>query len=77
MFHFIGKQFTKDAIPRNLAHETYENFSGRAKKTVLNCPLDIINRTIESIPKQVVQVIKMKRQRTNYFYSYIVEYTSH
>ena len=60
MFHLIGKQL------KNLEHETYEKFCKRAKKTVLNFPLDIINRTIESMPKRIDQVIKMKGQRTKY-----------
>ena len=66
MFHLIGKQLKKDALTQNLVHESYEKFSRRAKKTVLIFPLDIINRTIESMPKQTDQVIKMKGQSTKY-----------
>ena len=66
MFHLIGKQLKKDAITQNLDHETYKKFSKRTKKTVLNFPLDIINRTTESMPKRIDQVIKMKGQRTKY-----------
>ena len=66
MFHLIGKQLKKDAITQNLEHETYEKFSRRAKKTVLNFPLDITSRTTESMPKRKDQVIKTKGQHTKY-----------
>ena len=66
LFHLIGKQIKKHAITRNLVHETYEQFSRRAKKRDLNFPLDVINRTIESIPKQIDQAITMKGQLTKY-----------
>ena len=48
MFDLVGKQLKKDAITQNLEHETYEKFIRRAKK-ILNFPLDVINRTIESM----------------------------
>ena len=66
MFHLIGKQLKKDAITQNLEHETYEKFSRRANKTVLNFSLDIINRTTVTMPKRIDQVIKIKWQRTKY-----------
>ena len=66
MLHLIGKQLKKDAIPQNPEHETYEKFSRAAKKTILFFPLDIINRTIESMPKRIDQVFKTKGERTKY-----------
>ena len=72
MFHLIRNpienmfHLKKDAVTRNLEHETYEKFSRRAKKTGLDFPIDIINRTIESMSKQIDQVTKTKGQRTKY-----------
>ena len=56
----------KDDVTQNLEQETDEQFTRRAKKIVQTFPLDIINRTIESIPKQIDQSFKIKGQRTNY-----------
>ena len=61
MFDLVGKQLKKDAITQNLEHETYEKFIRRAKK-ILNFPLDVINRTTESMANRIDQVIKKKGQ---------------
>lgn len=66
IFHLIGKQLKKDAKELNIVHETYAEFSSRAKQAVLNFPPDIIDRTIDSMPRRIKMVIEMKGQRTKY-----------
>lgn len=65
MFYLIGKQLKKD-FTQKLERETYEKFSRKAKKTVLKFSLDTIGRTIESMPKRIDQLCKMKGQCTRY-----------
>ena len=66
MFHLIGKHLKKLLLLKTWNIKLNEKFSRRAKKTVLNFPLDIINRTIESMPTRIDQVIKMNKQPTKY-----------
>lgn len=66
IFHLIGKYLKRDAINKNIEHETYEEFSKRARQAVLNFPVEVIDKTIESMPKRVAKVIESKGQRTKY-----------
>ena len=66
-FHSIGKKLKKDALnSEKLQNESYEDFCARAKKTCLEFDKDIINRTIESMPRRIQAVIDGKGLRTKY-----------
>ena len=65
-FHLIGKRIKKDAQDLNLEKETYEQFCERAKRTTLAFDKDIIDRTIESMPRRIQAVIDGKGHRTKY-----------
>ena len=49
LFHLVLKQLHKDAIVRNIEHETYKEFSRRVQSVLLNFSSDVINRTIGSM----------------------------
>ena len=66
VFHLVGKQLRKDALEKQIQDETFEQFSARVKQTLLAFPADIIDRTIESMPKRIDLVIKHNGQRTKY-----------
>ena len=66
IFHLVGKQLKKDAVEKNLTNESFIAFSNRVKRTMLNFPSDIIDKTIASMPKRINMVIKNKGMRTKY-----------
>ena len=65
-FHLIDKKLWENAISRNLTKETFRKTSKRIIHTVLAFPTDVIDKTIEPIPKGIDNVIKCQGQRTKY-----------
>ena len=53
MFHNLRKKLREDAIEHHIEHtcKSYEEFCNRVKTTLLNFSRDIIDSTIESMPK--------------------------
>ena len=66
VFHLIGKQLKKDALENNLQRESYAQYCDRVKRSVLAFPAHVIDKTIESMPRRIAQIIKVKGQRTKY-----------
>ncbi len=65
-FHLVRKQLEKDALTENITNETYEDFENRVKRTMSDVPLSIVNKTIESLPKRMRDIIKNKGKRLKY-----------
>ena len=66
VFHLIGKKLREDAVSRNLTMEKFRQFSKRIVQTVLQFPSSVIDKTIESMPRRIENVIKCEGQRTKY-----------
>ena len=66
IFHGVKVKLREDALARRITRETFEEFSERCKDTLTNYPVDIINRTIESLPKRIDLVIQRRGQQTKY-----------
>ena len=66
VFHLVRKQLASDALHREITRETYKEFCTRVKQTIENFPVNIINKTIESMPKRLKLVIAGKGNRTKY-----------
>ena len=65
-FHLIGKVIQKEAIEKNITKETYVQFCKRTKAHDLAFSPEIIDRTIESMPRRIKEVIKVRGRRTKY-----------
>ena len=52
--------------------ETYKGFSSRIARTIKQYPVDVIDKTIDSMERRLQLVIKGKGGRTKY---YLVTYT--
>ena len=65
VFHLLRKKLHEDAREHEIKQETYKEFSNRAKSTIENFPVDIINKTIESLPK-LRRAIERKGEPTKY-----------
>ena len=66
VFHLASKKIIKDGKTQRIESETFEQFSRRCKKTLLEFPQDIIDKTIKSMDKRIQMVIDNKGQRTKY-----------
>ena len=66
MLNNVRKKLREDAIEHHIEHETYEEFCNRVKTTLLNFSQDVIDSTIESLPKRMKLIMKGKGHRTKY-----------
>jgi len=65
-FHLVGKELKQQALDRKITSETEEEFVARVQKTMMDFPVEPINKTIESMDKRIDLIIKNGGQRTKY-----------
>ena len=66
MFHNVRRELSEQARKRRIEKETYEEFAVRVMDTIKNMPMDVIDRTIASLPKRMEMVISSKGDRSKY-----------
>ena len=66
VFHLMNKALKKEAIENKITKESFEDFSQRCVKMTENFPVEIINKTIDSMHKRVNLMLKSKGQRIKY-----------
>ena len=66
IFYLIDKKLREDAVSRNLTKETFRRFSKRIIHTVLAFPTDVIDKSIESMPRCIDNVVKCQGERIKY-----------
>ena len=66
VFHLSGKKIKLDGLALNIQHESFEQFQQRCQSTLMSFSSDIIDRTISSMPKRLLEVIKGRGNRTKY-----------
>ena len=66
IFHFAKMALEKDALDRNITHETFQEFSERVATTFHSLDTALIDRTIESMDHRIELLIENKGQRTRY-----------
>ena len=67
-FNNIRRQLRQDAIKMKITKETYPHFCRRVRKTIMEYSTAVIDRTIDSMPKRINQVIESKGLRTKYWF---------
>ena len=65
-FKVLAARLREEALCRQIVKESYEQFSDRVKTAITNLSPAYINKTIESLNKRMVQVVKRKGQRIRY-----------
>ena len=63
VFHLIGKKLKEDAVSRNLTKKTFRQFWKRIIHIVLVFTTDVIDKTIESMQRDIDNVVKCQGQR--------------
>ena len=55
-----------EAEKKRITRESYEQFAARLQKTIESIPVDVIDRTIESLPKLMRMIVKSEGRRIKY-----------
>ena len=66
IFHIAKSHLGQDAIKRRITQESHPQFLERIKATLYAIPVELINKTISSMPKRVEMVIQRKGERIKY-----------
>ena len=56
----------QDAFDIKIEREDFKEFSAQVKKTRESVPVDVVDRTIQSMDKRIDLIVKRKEQRTRY-----------
>ena len=65
-FNLIEQKMREDAVAQNICHETYEQFSNRVQRTIMEYPSEKINKIIESMDRRITLLLKNKGERLKY-----------
>ena len=65
-FNLVERKLQYDAITKKITHETFEEFSERVRKTMVEFETAAINKIINSMHKRMKLIIKNKGQRLKY-----------
>ena len=66
IFHIVRKHLKSDALELKIKNETYAQFSKRVANTIQAIPIELIDKTINSMERRVDMIIKKKGERTKY-----------
>ena len=66
IFSIVSAKLERDALRKQITHETFEQFSDRVEKTLCNIDPKLIDRTIESMNKRIELIIKRRGRRLKY-----------
>ena len=66
VFYFVESKLGTQAFAKYINYETSEQFSARVRHTLLNTPSKYIDKTIESMSKRMLMVIKSNGKRIKY-----------
>ena len=66
MFNLVRRYLPEEALAKRITHENWDQFVERVKQQFARFDSEILDRTIESMPKRLDLVIKSKGERTRY-----------
>ncbi len=65
-FNLVSLKLKQQALDRNIEKETFKEFAGRVKKTLLEYPIDDIDKIIDTMDKRIKLVLDTKGMRIKY-----------
>ena len=68
IFHIVKKKLHQDALEMKIEPADFEEFSARVKRTLESVPVDVVDRTIRSMDKQIDLIVKRKGHRIKYYF---------
>ena len=66
IFNIVSAKLERDALRKQITHETFEQFSDRVEKTLCNIDPKLIDRTNDSMKKTIELIIKRRGRRLKY-----------
>ena len=66
VFHLIKKKLEKDAIDKKIRKESFNEFKDRVLRSLGTLDSNILDRTIESMPKRVEAILSCNGRRIKY-----------
>ena len=66
VFHNIRQELRKQALHGRIVKETYAQFCMRVRRTILDYSAEIIDKTIDTMPKRLDEIIASRGFRTKY-----------
>ena len=66
VFHLIGQDLSWQAVEQNITQESFESFSARVKKTLMDFPIKITDNIIASMHSRMEAIVKNKGERMKY-----------
>ena len=65
-FHLVRRKLRQEALAKNIRRENYAAYCCRITKTIEGMSTQTIDNIIESMPKRLKDVVKLKGNRTKY-----------
>ena len=66
IFHLATRELHKETVDKKISRETFEQFSFLVKRTLRNIPVDVINKTTDSVSKRLPKIVASGGQRFKY-----------
>ena len=66
IFHLVKQQLDSEALHSHITSESFQAFQDRVFRCMDNLDVNTVDRTIESMPKRIDNIIKSKGYRSKY-----------
>ena len=66
VFNIAETKLKEQAVRNNITKETYEQFVVRARDILMNTPITVIDKIIDTMPKRMNMIIQKKGERLKY-----------
>ena len=66
LFHFIQSKLDRYALDQNINKGNLERFPERVRETMVNYPVDTIDKIIDSMDGRMTEIIKCKGRELKY-----------
>ena len=66
IFHLVRGNLQKYALNKEIKKETFLEFSRHVRKIIKSSPVEILDKTIGSMPKRLAKIVSTKGERTKY-----------
>ena len=66
VFNYAKQKLHEDALVQNITFENFTDFSQRVKNTIMNLPIEYIDKTIDSMDRRMSLIIKGRGKRIKY-----------
>ena len=66
IFHLVHANSQRDALTKEIKKETFLEFSRRVRKTIKSSSVEILDKTIDSMPKRLAKIVSTKGEHTKY-----------